>query len=98
MKDEKNLLTDSTFVIWYGVNHLSSIVIPVGLTMLISTYFFLPTFISQYFSECDPSIRYCRSSGRGNDVHYGGFLCSLEFIWFINKKLIIPGIQYGKQL
>ncbi|KNB42162.1 presenilin-like protein [Blastocystis sp. subtype 4] len=37
VNDEKNLLTDSTFVIWYGVNHLSSIVIPVGLTMLIST-------------------------------------------------------------
>lgn len=32
----KNLLNDSTYVIWYGVNHLSHIVIPVGLTMLFS--------------------------------------------------------------
>ena len=82
MNDEKNLLTDSTFVIWYGVNHLSSIVIPVGLTMLISTYLFWVLFILQYLSECNSSIGYCGSFGRGNDVWLGcGFDCRVYMVY-----------------
>ena len=54
---EKSFLNDATYVIWYGVNHLSHIVVPVGLTMLFSTYVFF------VFHICSLLVNLVRPTG-----------------------------------
>ncbi|CBK24996.2 uncharacterized protein [Blastocystis hominis] len=97
-KEEKNLLNDSTYVIWYGVNHLASIVIPVGLTMLFSAILVNVVRPASFTSALEQGLTvymvYKQEADNTWDSIWQAVINSLVIVLFIGLMTFIMVILY----